>query len=211
MVWRASLVSSSPLTIQPLLGTDSTPELKTASLSVLPVPPVWIEDKYSSYYKLVHVTAWCQCYVSNLQASVRKHSLTLTLHLNTNEIEMSEHLLFRKAQSYSFPNELYHLIMNNPIESSSPLMSLTPLVDKLGLIRVGGRLSHSHFGQSLIHPIILSSKSKIADCWHSPGHVCWRSCRSQRRRRGDYWWLLLLLLLLVLLPLGLESLPFLSS
>ena len=43
--------------IQPLLGSDSTPELKAACLSVIPVPPVWIEERYNSYHKLVRVTA----------------------------------------------------------------------------------------------------------------------------------------------------------
>ena len=50
-----------------------------------------------------------------------------------------------------------------------------------------------------------------AGCWHSSGNVCWRSWIRRRRRRGYYYRLLLLLLLLVLLPLRLESLPFLSS
>ena len=114
--------------------------------------------------------------ITNLRASVRKHPLTLTRHLSTTEVELSEHLLFRRAQSQTFPNELHNLTHNKPIKPSSAINPLTPFIDKHGLIRVGGRLSSSHFTHSQMHPIILSSKSKICYLMFYSKHVLLGHC-----------------------------------
>ena len=54
--------------VQPGLKPLSTPELKVVSciLSCL-VPPEWIEMNFTSYHKLITVTAWCQRFIDNLK------------------------------------------------------------------------------------------------------------------------------------------------
>ena len=47
------------------------------------------------------------------------------------------------------------------MSSNSPIMALTPFMDEHGLLRVGGRLSHSHLDHSQIHPVILHGKSTL--------------------------------------------------
>lgn len=162
--------------VQPLLGSDNTLELKAVCLSAVTVSPVWIEDRYNSYHTLIRVTAWCRRFVANLQASIRRQPLNRNNHLTTTEIEFSEQLLFRMAQSQTFSNELQCLSHDRPIKTSSALLPLTPFIDKHGIIRVGGRLSFSHLSHSHVHPVILSHKSRISHLMFVTKHVSLGHC-----------------------------------
>ncbi|XP_018403166.1 PREDICTED: uncharacterized protein LOC108780076 [Cyphomyrmex costatus] len=52
--------------------------------------------------------------------------------------------------------------MNNQnLSRKSALRSLTPFLDKQGLIRVGGRLRYADLSQEQKHPIVLSSKHNL--------------------------------------------------
>ena len=65
---------------QPLSSPLSTPQMKQiVCTTVSPVPPEWIEERYSSYYKLLNVTAWILRFTSNLKAKVAKQDLSLSL------------------------------------------------------------------------------------------------------------------------------------
>ena len=162
--------------VQPLLGSGSTPELKAVCLSVTPVPPTWIEERFNSYHTLVHVNAWCHRFITNTKDSIRKLPRIITPYLSTAEVEASEHHLFHVAQSQTFPCELLHLTHDKSVKPSSPIKSLTPFIDKHGLIRVGGRLSSTHLTRSQMHPIILSSKSRICYLMFYSKHVSLGHC-----------------------------------
>ena len=159
--------------IQPLLGAGSTPELKAVCLSVIPVR---LEERFNSYHTLLHVNAWCHRFITNIRASIRKQPRILTPHLSTAEVELSEHQLFHIAQSQTFASELHSLTHNQSVKASSSISSLTPFIDKHGLIRVGGRLSSSHLTQSQMHPVILSSKSRICYLMFYTKHVSLGHC-----------------------------------
>ena len=144
---------------QPLLGLDSTPELKAVCAIHHPSPTRWIENLSNDYYKTLRITAWCLHYLSNFKQLKWKRPLNLNKYLTTAEITAAERFLFKESQSLFFPKELYQLTHNQTVSSSSPLIHLTPFLDKHGLICVGGRLSHSHLHQCHIHPVILHGKS----------------------------------------------------
>ena len=126
--------------IQPWLGIDSTTELKAACTLTEASPINWIENCSNDYHKTLRLTAWCLRYLANLKLHKRKLTLNLNRHLTVSEIESAEQFQFKEAQSKFYSKEL-ELTRNNSVPSQSPLISLTPFIDKQGLIRVGGRLS----------------------------------------------------------------------
>ena len=63
--WLASDPIQTPK--QPSLESLSTPELRVVACNVnVPVPPEWIEGRFSCYHKTIAVTAWCLRFVLNL-------------------------------------------------------------------------------------------------------------------------------------------------
>ena len=147
--------------IQPLLGIDSTPELKVACTLNQSSFINWIDKCSNDYHKTLRLTAWCLCCQANLKLRKQNHPLNSNHHLTVSEIELAERFLFRETQAKFYSTEFEHLTQNNTVSSHSPLISLTPFIDKHGFICVGGRLSHSHLHHSLMHPVILPSKSVL--------------------------------------------------
>ena len=66
------------------------------------------------------------------------------------------HLEFlRGVQEESFEQEIRDIVSNGQVQKSSPLKNLTPFVDDLGLLRVGGMLSQSEIPEDKKFPILL--------------------------------------------------------
>ena len=162
--------------VQPLLASGGTPELKAVCLSVSPVTPTWIEEEFNSYHKLLNITAWCLRFLSNTRASIKGNPRRLTTHLEPTELESTEHHLFHISQATSFPQELSKLSHEQLVSPSSSIVSLSPYIDKHGLIRVGGRLSRSHLSHSQTHPIILSGRSRLCHLICLTKHVALSHC-----------------------------------
>ena len=100
----------------------STPELKTAVCHVVyPVPPEWIEERYSSYRTLLHVNAWMLRFLSNLKAKQSDKPLFHSQSLTPTEIMMSEqHELNRGV-----PTTVDFRTFNSSIEHSLSSQSLS--------------------------------------------------------------------------------------
>lgn len=60
---------------------------------------------------------------------------------------------------------------NETFISSSRLASLSPFIDKEGLLRVGGRLNSSEFSNDKKHPIILSAKHRFTKLFLIDEHL----------------------------------------
>lgn len=75
--------------------------------------------------------------------------------VTTNELKLGTHLLIRNIQMVHFAVEYKALQSKKPVPTSSKLYSLLPMLCSFGLIRVGGRLQHSHLSFEAQHPIIL--------------------------------------------------------
>ena len=166
---------SDPLVIptQPLLGIGATPELKAVCAVSLPQPIRWIENLSNNYYTIIRITAWCLRFVSNLKQCRNDRAPTLINHLTVPELNSAERFLFHESQAFYFPKELYQLTHEQVIPSSSPIMALT---HEHGLIRVGGRLTHSHLHHSQHHPIILHGKSTLCHKLMYHKHVALGHC-----------------------------------
>ncbi|XP_075155517.1 uncharacterized protein LOC142228865 [Haematobia irritans] len=104
----------------------------------------------SSFGKVARVFAYISKF-GNHNTKYRKGPLT------TVDVKRGKELLIRMIQKSSFPVEYDTIIKNLQINSSSPLSSLNPFIDKFGLLRVGGRLENSLLSFESQHPIILKA------------------------------------------------------
>ena len=173
--WLAT--DSVQIPAQPSLVYLSTPELRVVAYNVnVPVPPEWIEGRFSSYHQTLAVTAWCSRFISNLLAKRNDQPNLTSPYLTPNEIYRAEHYLFTTAQARSFPAEVSQLQKGQPIHSNSKLLSLSPVIGKDGLLRVGGRLSHANLSMSQKHPIVLSSKDSTVIQLFNYKHVSLGHC-----------------------------------
>ena len=103
-------IDSSDQPNEPELAPPRTLETKAVVChTVTPVPPEWIELKFSSYHKLLCITAWALRAAHNLSAKMRRHPKRIQPHLTSSELTEAKHYLFTLSQARSFSLELDHL------------------------------------------------------------------------------------------------------
>ena len=119
-------------------------------------------DRYSSWSKLVRITAWVRRFLKLYLAKLRKLPCSFTPYLTFVELKNAETRWYVYLQSIQFPNEFRLLKNKEPVSSKSPLASLNPYLDSEGLIRVGSRLNYSDLPHNTEHPTVLA-KHKIVD------------------------------------------------
>ena len=69
--------------------------------------------------------------------------------------------LIKRCQEEEFLMEIQKIKKAQRIESTSKLLSLTPVIDKDGLLRVGGRIGRVELPYENRHPIILPAKHEL--------------------------------------------------
>lgn len=116
-----------------------------------------IFNKYSSLIKLLRVVAYIQRFYFNCIDKQNKYIGPLS----STEIDNALNTVLKLAQYQSFPEEIQLLKNNKQLQKSSKLLSLTPFLDKNGLLRVGGRLKLGNFSFDQKHPILLSNKHPL--------------------------------------------------
>uniref|UniRef100_A0A182K662 Integrase_H2C2 domain-containing protein n=1 Tax=Anopheles christyi TaxID=43041 RepID=A0A182K662_9DIPT len=68
----------------------------------------------------------------------------------------------RFAQQDSFSDDLLAMTSGKEIPRNSKLKWLSPFIDELGILRVGGRLRNAQIAESTKHPILLFDKHPLA-------------------------------------------------
>ena len=96
-------------------------------------------DHYSSYTKLKRVTAWILHFVNNCHTNKNGCSLQLSSSLTTQELHTAETYWISIAEEDSLPEEIETIKESKILRSSDPLLSLHPILDSSGILRVGGR------------------------------------------------------------------------
>ena len=101
--------------------------------------------------------AWCRRFTRNCQIKDREKSPRLT----NEELNSARTSILAAIQrdSYASTLEVFHRDKLLPLSTS--LFSLNPLLDKDGLLRVGGRLQNSEKSETSTHPIILDRHSPV--------------------------------------------------
>ena len=171
---------SDPLSMppQPLLASGGTLELKAVCLASIPVPPAWIEERFSSYHTLIHVNAWCIRFVTNSELLLGNNpSVLLLTLLQPKSTCPSMHCFVEHSLRLSLMNSISSLMtiqLNHPVPLSSYLHLL--INKALFMWGGGGRLANSHLTYSQSHPVILSSKSLICYLMFNSKHVALGHC-----------------------------------
>lgn len=80
-------------------------------------------------------------------------------------------LIVKDIQSVHFTDELKALLKGNNVGKSSTLSTLCPILDRQGIIRVGGRLQNSDRPYDAKHPILLPYKNRIVELMVEHIHI----------------------------------------
>lgn len=113
-------------------------------------------QRWSSLTKLINCLGFVYRFIHNCRNRINKLHGPLSVH----EINGTLNNLIKFSQIESYPTE-YQLLKNNKqLPKSSNLLSLNPFIDE-SLIKVGGRLSLSHFDHNKKHPIILPHNHQL--------------------------------------------------
>ncbi|XP_066596616.1 uncharacterized protein [Prorops nasuta] len=124
---------------------------KVALTAQLDTTKCWFFDKFSSWSKLVRVMA----YVLRFVQRTRKTGQWEDSLLSASEIRDSIVAIVQVVQRTHFAAELSALNHGSRIPSRSKLLSLHPVIDSQGVLRIGGRLRKAEISEQMKHPIIL--------------------------------------------------------
>ena len=118
---------------------------------------------YSSYSKLVRITAWCLRYVLNRHYKKIGKPLYRPEHLQAHELKYAEICLTRHTQMIDFPQEYYKLSKGTPISRKSSLLNLNVFFDQtVRCLRVNGRIRHAKLSPDERFPYVISPNSPLA-------------------------------------------------
>ena len=173
-----SWLSEEPIPVpkQPPRKPIFTPENRVVCNALQLAPPPFLTSRYSSYHKLLAITAWCLRFLHKLKHSHLSEPSTTGRRLSVREIQQAEVRLAKLSQRRSFPKELHDLLHDHSVVPSSRLVSLAPFVDDKQLLRVGGRLKKSSLTHSQSYPIILDSKDPLIVLLFNYFHECLGHC-----------------------------------
>jgi len=78
------------------------------------------------------------------------------------ELTKAEHVIIKSVQCEVYAEEMACIESKQDLAGSSSLKKLHPVRDKEGLLRVGGRVSHSNLPADETHPILIPGKHHLA-------------------------------------------------
>ena len=131
-------------------------EMKKKVLRVeVPVPGL-DPAAYSSWLRLVRVTAWILQFCHNLRKIDRRSAEVLSVE----ELKQAEKYWIKFAQRDRFGAEIESLSKNRPIARGSRIASLDPQLTD-GVLRVGGRIDKAELSWETKHPIVLDHSHEI--------------------------------------------------
>lgn len=142
------------------IGEEKSSVAFASVVSAFAVPPpvdTLVVDsllhRFSSLNIIVRVIAYCLRFVN----SCRLKPLRIVM---VDSVEFHSALLALKpVQNHCFAEDIDRL--KHKLLCSSALRKLVPFLDSQGILRVGGRLSHSAIVYEAKHPALLSSKHRL--------------------------------------------------
>ncbi|CAG7825062.1 unnamed protein product [Allacma fusca] len=129
-------------------------ERKISAVNVTVLVDTSLCERYSSIGRLQRITALVLRFRQNVKAKKNgwnKHTGPLTVL----ELRLALQALIKTVQENEYSEELKALSRKESISSRSKILSLCPILDQNGLLRVGGRLRKSHLPYDQKHPVLL--------------------------------------------------------
>ncbi|XP_029162386.1 uncharacterized protein LOC114936252 [Nylanderia fulva] len=124
---------------------------------VAPNPFSELIVRCSSLDKLCRIVVYCRRFIGPRLRSEGD----VGVHVSHVEISAALENICKLVQGEVFSHEFGQLKKGNALTSASSLKSLSPFLDKQGLIRVGGRLEKSQLGYDARHPILLPKNHRL--------------------------------------------------
>ncbi|CAG7731422.1 unnamed protein product, partial [Allacma fusca] len=137
--------------IQPSLP-NPMPEVRKVK-ALLTTSDFPILERYSSLTRLLRVVAMC------LRISPERRTPVPGQEFSVSELLTSLQRCISLSQSEAFSQEIQALQGNLTLNKRSKILPLSPFLDSVGLLRVGGRLRHSSLPEDQKHPILLPSSA----------------------------------------------------
>ena len=135
---------------------------------------------FSSYSKLLHVSAYVLRFCANLKAAIQGQPRKTGQNLEVSEVQEAEVMLFKHSQERSFPEELNKLsaATPSPISRSSTLRGVGPILSQEKLLLVEGRLDKANISARQKQPVILSAADWLTKMVFVHYHVKLMHCGS---------------------------------
>ncbi|XP_061729961.1 uncharacterized protein LOC133534733 [Cydia pomonella] len=139
---------------------DMLPGIRTTSVNVctLSVSDFDLMDRFSSFEKLIHVTAYLLRFIRHCK---NKDNKCGNIHISVSERRDATTCLIRLVQDRHYKSETALLRENKQINNT--LRRLNLFLDKNNLIRVGGRIDASGLPYNARHPILLPGKNRFTE------------------------------------------------
>ncbi|XP_011868288.1 PREDICTED: uncharacterized protein LOC105562229, partial [Vollenhovia emeryi] len=112
-------------------------------------------SRCSTLSRLLRITAWCRRWL--VRARTRTGALAppdspFSGSLRSEELDEARLCWVRLVQAKHFRDEMASIEKGKPLPARSALLKLSPILDHLGVLRVGGRLKHSLLSHDEKHP-----------------------------------------------------------
>lgn len=142
----------------PAIEVPELRNLKTALVTTVTTSPqLNLIERFSSFTRLLRVVSYILRFIHHCKTKSLPHS---SVRLTTEELTQSKLVCIRLTQAFHFPQELKILRQDN---IPPTIATLTPFIDTLGIIRVGGRIRNANLTQEQAHPILLPKKSHFSN------------------------------------------------
>ncbi|CAG4984341.1 unnamed protein product [Colias eurytheme] len=116
-------------------------------------------SKYSSLRKTIRILAYIIKFIDKI---IYKKTYEYN-YLTMKDLKRAREMIIRHVQDEYFFQEKSQLSNGLPLSKKSTILSLNPVLDSTGLLRVGGRLKNSNINPEMKYPIIIPPQSKLAE------------------------------------------------
>ena len=151
----------------PVVRVKNMPEEKKSFAGYQQTNQSVIEvNRFSNFNRLVRTMAT----VLRAVDVMRKRHHQCSDPFTVEELSSAHNSLIKEHQSVNFVKEISELTNNGEVGKKSSLKNLSPFLDSIGLLRVGGRLSQSEYSFDKRFPILIEKSSHLAWLLISKAH-----------------------------------------
>lgn len=123
--------------------------------------------RFSSLRRLIRFTARLKRMAANARLSLSERQFSF---ITASELQNALNYWVKSVQSRHFGDDISRLASHQELLSKSKLLSLNPILDGDGILRVGGRLRNAKINYNQKHPIILPPNDHLSSLIVSEAH-----------------------------------------
>ena len=129
--------------------------------AILQTPPLMPFNRFSTFTRLVRVTAWVIRFITNCRSKKHSNSQALYNSLPMRELNQATLYWIKLVQSEVWRSEIDTIKKGSKLKRTSHILSLSPFLDESGILRVGGRQENAKLSFDNRHPIILPANHQL--------------------------------------------------